>query len=183
VHDDCIALKVTKGPFALDDKLSQPVEQIHISACTFNAGYAALTCGSEATEVRDVIMEHCTVVGPMPLLHLKLRPDTPQSYHDIRVSDITMNSGTLFDVSPWKQFFDLKGQPAPQSSVKDVAISGVSGSFESFGRIVGNPGTVISNISLENVDVQLASEEFQHQAIDGLKVSNVQVNGTEFVAK
>ncbi len=183
VNDDCIALKGTKGPFALDDKLSQPVEQIRITGCTFRAGYAALTCGSEATEVRDVIMDHCTVIGAMPLLHLKLRPDTPQFYHDIHVNDVVLQDGSIFDVSPWTQFFDLKGQPAPQSVVRDVSLRNITGSLASLGLIEGNPGTTISNITLQDFDVKLKSEQFKHQQIDGLSFKNVTVNGAPFVAR
>jgi len=183
VQDDCIALKGTKGPFAMDDKLSQPVEHIRITGCTFKAGYAALTCGSEATIVSDVIMEHCTVIGSMPLLHLKLRPDTPQFYHDIHVKDVVLENGTIFEVSPWTQFFDLKGQPPPQSVVRDVTITGITGSLASLGRITGNPTTIISNIALQDFDVRLASEQFEHQAIDGLTFGNVQVNGAAFSSR
>jgi polygalacturonase len=180
VHDDCIALKGTKGPFALDDKDSPPVEHVRISGCTFKMGGAALTCGSEATEVHDVAMEHCTVTGNMPLLHLKLRPDTPQHYHDIHLSDIVLHDGSVFEVAPWSQFFDLKGQPAPQSAVSDVTISGLTGSFDSLGRIKGNKGTHISNITLSNFDVQLKDDKFDHQGIDGLTIKESKVNGAAF---
>jgi polygalacturonase len=183
VHDDCIALKGTKGPFALSDKLSQPVEDIRITGCTFKAGYAALTCGSEATVVKNVIMEHCTVIGSMPLLHLKLRPDTPQLYEDIKIKDVVMQNGTIFDVSPWKQFFDLKGHAAPQSAVRDISISGVTGSFQSLGSIIGNTDTTISNVTLKDFDVRLASEQFEHQAIDRLTINNVRVNGAAFTGR
>lgn len=182
VNDDCIALKGTKGPFALDDKLSGPVEHIRISGCTFKAGHSALTCGSEATIVRDVVMEHCTVLGAMPLLHLKLRPDTPQCYQDIHVSDVVVHNGVVFNVRPWTQFFDLKGQPAPQSTISDVSVSGVTGSFASLGWIKGNPGTKITAITLQNCDVQVKSKQFPHQAIDGLTFKNVRVNGEIFTS-
>ena len=178
VNDDCIALKGTKGPFALDDKKSGPVEHIRIKGCTFKAGYAALTCGSEATVVRDVIMDHCTVLGSMPLLHLKLRPDTPQLYEDIHVQNVIMHDGTIFDVSPWKQFFDLKGQPAPQSTVRNVSVRNITGSLDSLGWITPHSRTTIENITLEDFDVKLKSDQFKHQKIDGLKINNVKVNGT-----
>jgi len=67
VNDDCIALKGTKGPFAMEDRDSPPVEHIRISGCTFKEGGAAVTCGSEASIVRDVVMENCTVTGKLPL--------------------------------------------------------------------------------------------------------------------
>ena len=54
VGDDCIALKGSKGPFALQDQDSPPVERIHIRDCVFEAGGGIVTLGSEATVVRDV---------------------------------------------------------------------------------------------------------------------------------
>ncbi len=180
VNDDCIALKGTKGPFALEDKQSLPVEQVHITGCTFNAGHAALTCGSEATTITAVDMERCTVNGAMPLLHLKLRPDTPQNYSGIEVHNITMHAGTIFDVSPWTQFFDLKGQPPPQSVVQGVTISGVTGSFESLGAINPTKGVRVSKVTLKDVNATLKSVRFDHAPIDGLRIENVTVNGSSF---
>jgi len=82
VGDDCIALKGTKGPFAMDDKNSPAVERIHILDCIFEAGGGIVTCGSEATIVRDVNVERCITRKPT-VLRLKLRPDTPQQYENI----------------------------------------------------------------------------------------------------
>jgi len=61
-NDDCIALKGTKGPLAMEDKDSPPVEHIHVIGCTFERGGGFVTCGSEATFVRDVIIEKCTAL-------------------------------------------------------------------------------------------------------------------------
>ena len=73
VDDDCIALKGSKGPFAMDDKESPPVEHIHIVDCTFQRGAGICTLGSEATVVRrracrkmqsDRPGEHCPLEAP-----------------------------------------------------------------------------------------------------------------------
>src|SRR5205085_7756837 len=138
---------------------------------------------SEATVIHDVVMERCTVTGPMPLLHLKLRPDTPQTYYDIHIKDVVMRAGWVFDVSPWTQFFDLKGQPEPKSDVHDVTISGVTGSFDSLGWIKGNERSNMRDITLENVDAQLKKSTFEHRPIEGLTFKNVTVNGAPFSPK
>src|ERR1035437_3177986 len=64
VNDDNIALKGDKGPFPGDDKETPPVTHIRISDCTFGLGNAGLTLGSEASVVRDVVMENCRLGGP-----------------------------------------------------------------------------------------------------------------------
>src|SRR5205085_916912 len=178
VGDDCIALKGTKGPFAMQDKDSPPVERIHILDCVFEEGGGIVTCGSEATTVRDVYVERCTTRKPT-VLRLKLRPDTPQQYENIFLNDITLEGGSsaIFKVDPWTQYFDLKGQQPPSSVVRNIKISNVKGSGGSFGKILGNPGTDISDIMLKNVNVKLATTAFELSSFKGLKFENVIVNG------
>ena len=182
VDDDCIALKGSKGPLALDDNDSPPVENIRVSGCTFERGNGVVTLGSEATIVRDVLVEHCKLTGPVNLAVLKLRPDTPQHYEDIHFRDITLDStGAILNVQPWKQFFDLKGQPPPKSIVRNVTLSNVKGSHGSFGTLQGNPGqTEISDITLENIDVQLKSEKLKSADVKNFKIEHVIVNGKPF---
>ena len=178
VGDDCIALKGTKGPFAMEDTLSPPVERIHIVDCVFEAGGGIVTCGSEATIVRDVLVERCITRKPN-VLRLKLRPDTPQQYENITLKDITLEGGgILFNVSPWSQYFDLKGQAPPKSIVRNISIINVKGTGNSsLGKIVGNPLTEFGDILLKNVDVQMKTATLEVGNIPGLKFENVKVNG------
>jgi polygalacturonase len=182
VDDDAIALKGTKGPFAMADKNSPPVENIRVIDCIFERGHGVLTLGSEGTIIRKVVIERAKVVGPIVLMRLKLRPDTPQQYENIHYRDITVNStGALIEVRPWRQFFDLKGQPPPNSVVRNISMTNVRGSYGSFGEIQGNPNqTTISNIKLENIDVQLKNEGLKAVNVKDLRLKNVKVNGKPF---
>jgi alpha-L-rhamnosidase len=178
VGDDDIALKGSKGPFAMDDKDSPPVEHIRIHDCVFEAGGGVVTCGSEATIVRDVKIDHCTARGTN-VLRLKLRPDTPQQYEDITLTDITMEgNATLVTVAPWTQYFDLKGQAPPKSVVRNITISNVKGAGSSLGAIKGNPGTDFGTFTIRNVDLQAKNANFPPVTFEGLKFDNVMVNGT-----
>lgn len=179
VGDDCIALKGSKGPFALQDKDSPPVERIQITNCIFVAGGGIVTFGSEATIVRDVKVERCISRGPT-VLRLKLRPDTPQLYENVSMSDITLeDGGAIFKVSPWTQYFDLKGQEPPKSVVRNIVIEKVRGSGASLGEITGHPNATISAIVLKNVDVQLKNTDMKISQITNLQFQNVKVNGQE----
>jgi polygalacturonase len=181
VGDDDIALKGSKGPFALDDKDSPPVERIHITDCVFEGGGGVVTCGSEATLVHDVKIERCTARN-VNVLRLKLRPDTPQQYEDISVTDITMEgSATLLNVAPWSQYFDLKGQAPPKSLVRNISINGVKGTGSSLGMLRGNPGTTFGSFTIKNVNLQVKNAGFTPVAFDGLKLDNVVVNGQTVV--
>jgi polygalacturonase len=182
VTDDCIAMKGSKGPLALEDKDSPPVERIRVEDCTFKRGHGVVTLGSEATIVRDVVVRNCRVTGPVNVAVLKLRPDTPQCYEDIHFHDITLDDeqGTILSVRPWTQYFDLKGLPAPMSAVRDISLSNVRGRFGAFGEVRGNPGqTEISNVTLENIDVQLAKGELNAPDVKNLVFTNVIVNGKQ----
>jgi polygalacturonase len=186
VSDDCIALKGSKGPFALQDKDSPPVEHIRISDCIYRQGGGICTLGSEATIVRDVVVEHCQVIGPgtrgISLIHLKLRPDTPQDYEDIHVRDITLNGvGRMVSIEPWRQYFDLQGQPAPKSVVKNISLEDVHGTYAGFGTIQPNPGDTIEDVTIKNIDVKLTAANLFARGVRNLVIEDVKVNGKPYV--
>lgn len=188
VDDDCVCLKGSKGPLAMDDRDSPPVEHIHVENSTFERGGGVVTLGSEATIVRDVLVEKCKVVGRVPVVRLKLRPDTPQTYEQIHYRDITLagdsegRPGEIIEVRPWKQYFDLKGQAPPKSIVRNVTLNGFRGNFGSFGVIHGNPGqTTLSHFTLENINVQLRNPELTVDSGIGVTLRNVSVNDKPLV--
>lgn len=183
VTDDSVCMKGSKGPEALNDKDSPPVEHVRVSDCTFKRGDAAVTCGSEATVVRDLIVENCRVIGAMNVLCLKLRSDTPQHYEDIHFRGLTLDNagGSLVRIAPWTQYTDLKGQQPPKSTVRNISISNVKGRYGKFGTIRSNRGqTEISDITLENVDVQLKDAKLNVSDAKNLKFENITVNGKPF---
>jgi alpha-L-rhamnosidase len=138
------------------------------------------TCGSEATLVNSVLVENCEVNGSMPLLTLKLRPDTPQHYQDITIRDIRVNAkqATLFSINKWDQYFDLKGQPEPESFVGDITLTGITGMIGSPGVIRGNKRTKFGKITLENVDVKASKPGLERSDVAmELEFKKVIVNG------
>ena len=190
VNDDCICLKGTKGPFAMQDKTSPPIEHIRVSDCTFEAGEGVVTLGSEATVVNDVVVENCRVTGKIPLARFKLRPDTPQLYENIHYRNITLTGAQdafqdeIIAIKPWTQFFDLKGAVPPKSVVKNITLSNIHGTFGSFGEIQGATGqTDISNITLEHIHVNLKNPNLYAHDVKNLVVRDVTVNGKPFSLK
>jgi len=179
--DDDIALKGSKGPLADRDADSPPVENILVEDCEVGDGNGLVTCGSEATVVRHVTVRNCVMSGRATVLTLKLRPDTPQHYEDITVDGIKLaGSGRLLNVAPWTQFFDLQGQPAPARTVNNVTLRNITGSYRALGTLRGNPGDTLRDITLENVDVQVADDKFAVAGVTGLVLKNVTVNGKAF---
>lgn len=187
VTDDCIALKGAKGPDALGNPDSPPVERIRVSGCTFRRGHAAVNMGSEATIVRDVQVDDCVVTGGMSVASAKLRPDTPQTYEHIHFRNLRLDApdGLLIRIYSWTQYVDLKGREPPKSLVQDFTISGVKGRYGGFGSIAGNPGqTTLRDIRISDVDVDLLEKpELQVQAGVGLSLERVRVNGRDVTGR
>lgn len=182
VTDDCIAAKGSKGPHAEEDKDSPPVEHIRVRNCTFKRGNGIMTLGSEATLVRDVIVENCNVIGNVTIAVLKLRSDTPQHYEDIHYRDITLDStgGTIISCRPWSQYTNLQGEAPPHSAVRNISMSGFKGRFGAFGTIQPNPGqTEISDISFKDFDVTLDKDKLTATGATNLTFDHVRVNGKE----
>jgi len=185
-NDDCIAVKGSKGQDAREDKDSPPDEHIHITNCLFKMGGSVMTCGSEATFVRDVTVDHCFVVGPnsggITVLRLKLRTDTPQTYEDIHFNDITLDGvGTLIGFAPWSQYETLQGRPKPQHTVRNISLTNIHGTFGSFGSISpAIPADVITDITLKDITLQLRTPAPNFRGVTGLKVDNVKINGSDY---
>lgn len=178
VNDDNIALKGSKGPLADQDKDSPPVEDILVENCEFGDGNGMITCGSEATLVRNVTVKNCLITGDATVLTLKLRPDTPQHYENILIENITLKgSGRVLNVAPWTQFFDLKGYTPPKRMVNNITLRNIRGNFHNLGSLGGNPGDVLRDITLENIDIELTDDTFQPKDVTRLVMSNVLLNG------
>lgn len=183
VTDDCIAAKGSKGPFALDDKDSPPVVDIRVRNCEFRRGHSVMTLGSEATLVRDVLVEDCRVTGQvLNVAVLKLRPDTPQHYENIHLRNLTLDSprGAIVSVQPWTQYVDLKGAPPPKSIVRNLSLVGIKGRYGGFGKIAPNPGqTEISDIVFRDIALTLADARPDITGASGVRLENVVVNGKQ----
>jgi polygalacturonase len=179
--DDDIAIKGSKGPFADKDTDSPPDENILIENCEFGNGNGVLTCGSEATIVRNVLVHNCTIVGRANLLTLKLRPDTPQHYSNITIDGITATgAGRFLNVAPWTQYFDLQGQPFPVRAIDHIIIRNVTGSFSSIGSLLGTVGDSISDISFENINLRVPNTNLTLGPTTNVTLKNFAVNGAWF---
>jgi len=184
VGDDCIALKGSKGPLALDDASSPPVENILVEDCDFQNGHGVVTCGSEATIIRNVRVRRARVGAGIPVVRLKLRPDTPQLYENLEFDTLTLNDAqAIFDVKPWTQFFDLQGHEPPRSVVRNVVVRNVTGSVESLGELRGNQGDAIENILLENIDLTARRPRLRTDHADAIHLENVEINGQPFTLR
>ena len=178
VGDDCIALKGSKGPLAMQDEASPPVENIVVEDCDFQSGHGMLTCGSEATIVRNVTVRNCRVGQGVPVVRYKLRPDTPQLYENFVFENLELdNAQALFDVKPWTQFFDLGEHQPPVSTVQNVVLKNIRGTVGSVGELRGNPGDVIQHILVDHVQLTAKKPSFRHGEVSQFETRQFTVNG------
>jgi alpha-L-rhamnosidase len=99
------------------------------------------------------------------------------------MEDITLeNGGVIFKISPWTQYFDLKGQEPPTALVRNIKLSNIRGTATSLGEITGHAKATIKDILVKNVDIQLKSTDFKLGDVQNLRFKRVKVNGKKMVA-
>jgi len=181
VDDDNIALKGNKGTSAWDDKTIPPDEHIRISGCTFGMGNSALTLGSEATLVRDVVIEDCKLAPAGTnvncVLKLKLRTDTEQHYEDITARNITVDNthAQMVSIEGWSQYFDLKGKPAPSQLATNITLENISGNLQKFGVVDGPKKSTVTDLTFKDINLTLKVPDVTVKGVNNLVMDNVNI--------
>jgi polygalacturonase len=181
VNDDAVCIKGGKGPFAHKLPENGIVEDVLIENCTFGQSHGSLTLGSECIHARNITIRNCKMDNTCPVLRLKMRPDTYQTYENITVENITGKCGTIISMAPWKQFFNLEGSnEQPKALVQNITISNIDVKCDHFGEMEGNPEDSVSNITLKNIKATAENETFKNVYKD-IKIENVLLNGKPLV--
>lgn len=178
VNDDAISLKGGKGPTADKNPDNGGNYNIIIEDCTYGFCHSALTCGSESIHDRNIIIRRCKVNNPQMLLHLKMRPDTPQNYEYILVENIEGAVGKFISVRPWSQFFDLKGKnlPPPSRSAH-ITFKNINLTCQTFFDVVKSDKYILSDFAFRNINVTAKDSDFDQSAIQNVKLENLNING------
>jgi alpha-L-rhamnosidase len=178
VNDDCICLKGNRYDGLDQSPKSPPVDTIHITHCTFARGHGALTLGTEATLIQNVEFDHSSISGNLPMLRLKLRPDTPgQHYAHLHLHHITLHgSGPLLSLEP-THGTKVPPEKAAHATISDITIESITGAFGSFGTLAA-PSATVRNITLRNITLTLSGNPQLHDAaVENLAMDNVVING------
>lgn len=178
VNDDCVCLKGNRYDGLNQEPKSPPVRNVRVENCTFVRGHGALTLGTEAQGIYDVEMTDSMVSGNMPMLRIKLRPDTPnQDYQNIRVRNVRLERGRpeVIRVSPTH---GTKVAPlvAPISKVSDILVENITGEAQDFGTLSGGRTATVSNVTLRNINVTVTrNAELNTAGVTGVTLKNVSV--------
>lgn len=182
VNDDCVCIKGNRYDGLDQQPRTTPTSHVRVTGCTFRRGLGALTLGTEATIIRDIEMSDSTVTGNMPVLYVKMRPDTPgQDYQDVRVHDIKVDGPGKIVLFSLTHGTKIAPRP-PRAIIKNITLSNITGSFGTFGRISNNPNTDISDIAFHNINVTLKKPELLAEGVTNVTLDNVIVNGNRFSA-
>jgi polygalacturonase len=180
VNDDAIVIKGGKGPDAHKLPENGIVEDIIVENCTFGSAHATLTLGSESIHARNITMRNCKVDNNCPILKLKMRPDTYQIFENITISNITGTCGTIIEIKPWTQFFDLgNSQEKPYGIVRNITISDIKVKARRFGDLEGNPNDKVTDIVFRNIEA--TTPITLQNKYPGIKAEQVLINGKPLV--
>ena len=159
VNDDAIVLKGGKGPWA-DDPVkcpgNGPSSDIEIVGCQFGSGCHHCLCfGSECVRGSNVTLRDSRVENPHRLLRFKMRPDTPQVYENVVVSNVRGEVGTVLAVLPWTQYFDLQGRPdRPKSFGRNVTLRDLDLVCDQFTETERSEDYELTDFAFERLNVR-----------------------------
>ncbi|WP_295769789.1 glycosyl hydrolase family 28 protein [uncultured Mucilaginibacter sp.] len=183
VNDDGVCIKGGKGPTAHKLPENGIVENVLVEGCTFGESHAALTFGSESIHARNVVMRNCKINSTTPLFRFKMRPDTYQHFEQITVENVTGKAGVIFEIAPWKQFFDLGGSTEkPFGTVNDITIRNIKIECDQVAHIQGNPNDKVSGITFSNIEATAKKPGIKN-VYEGVKLENVVINGQPYTLK
>lgn len=177
--DDGVCIKGGKGTFAQKGRENGSVEDVLVEGCTFGPNlHGILTMGSECIHARNITLRDCKVETGCTILRLKMRPDTYQVYENITIDGVTGKCGSVIEMKPWAQFFNLEGDgEKPFGTVRDITVRNVDVKCKSFGIMEGNPDDRVSSITFSNVHVQADSDTFRDAYQEETRMENVTING------
>ena len=154
VCDDGVVLKGGKGTWADLAAENGPNSDIIVEDCRFGQTHACLTLGSESIENRNVIVRRCFSEAAHNVLHLKLRPDTPQQYAFVRIEDMVGKTGSILRIRPWTQYYQMEEREnMPVSLCHDIALRDIRVECRQLLDVELSDQYELLNVTLEGKDV------------------------------
>ena len=178
VCDDAVVLKGGKGTWADQMPENGPCERILIEQCHYGRVHGCLTLGSESLHDRNVILRQCQADDANRVLWLKMRPDTPQHYEYVTVSDISGRTGSFLVVRPWTQFFQPENRPdMPLSQCNNIVMKNIRMTCRNFFDVGTSEKYKLEAFTFEDIDVQDERQAFNPSLIPQTTAKNVKING------
>ncbi|MDR3240748.1 MAG: right-handed parallel beta-helix repeat-containing protein [Lactobacillaceae bacterium] len=173
VGDDGVTLKSGSGEDGL--KIGIPTENVTVDNCKILASHGGIAIGSEtAAGIKDVFVKNCAFEGTRRGIRLKSRRTRGGTIQNIQLDNLQMDScwcpitlemyfapGVLPDEEATVLSMDEQPVTPATPHIRDVKITNVNATNvrATAAFIVGLPEAPIENVTIENFDWSLASEE------------------------
>ena len=191
VGDDNVAIKAGRAmpgrSFACDN--------ITVTDCTCLHGHGISIGGETAGGVRNVMVKNCTFENTENGIRIKSQRGRGGIVENITYSDITMKNVypaiTLTSYYMSNSAGDAKPQIEPAKDTPQAVVAGTPSyrnihiknltatSQKSAGIIIGLPESLISDVTLENVQITSATTGLKIQNAKGIQFKNVQITAKE----
>ena len=176
VCDDAVVLKGGKGTWADKDPDNGPCENIIVSDCVYGKVHGCMTLGSESLHDKNVILRRCKVHDANRVIWLKMRPDTPQHYEYVTVSDLTGDCASFLVVRPWTQFFKPEQRDdMPLSQCNNITLRNIRMDCKNFFDVGTSDKYRLTDFTFENIDITDQKKAFDASLIENCVVKNVQI--------
>lgn len=178
VNDDSVVLKGGKGPWADTVPENGSNERIIVEDCVYGFCHGCLTCGSESIHNRNIIVRRIKVLEGANLLWLKMRTDTPQHYEYITMEDIEGKVNNFISISPWTQFYDLKGRKdIPHSHADHIIMRNCNCECNTYFNVKSaKEHYSLSEFLFENLTIKAKKSGFSIDKVEDMRINNVIVS-------
>ncbi len=174
VNDDAVVLKGGKGTWADKDADNGPCENIIVQDCTYGKVHGCMTLGSESLHDKNVMLRRCYVKDASRVIWLKMRPDTPQHYEYVTVSELTGNCNSFLVVRPWTQFFKPENrEDMPLSQCNNITIRDIKMDCKNFFDVGTSDKYKLIDFTFENIHITDQKKAFDPTLIENCKVKDV----------
>ena len=181
VNDDAVVLKGGKGTWADQDPNNGPNSNIIIQDCHYGRVHGCLTLGSESLHDRNVVLRRCTFTDANRVLWLKMRPDTPQHYEYVTVTDVSGDCSSFLVVRPWTQFFKPENRPdMPLSTCNNITIRNAKVKSKNFFDVGKSEKYHLTDFTFENCVVEDEKQAFDKSLIENCVTKKLKINGDGF---
>lgn len=178
VNDDGVCIKGGKGTFADTMTVNGPVSRVLVENCTFGTVHSMLTLGSESLNDKDIVLRNCHAINAYCILHLKMRPDTPQRYEYVTVNGITGKTLSGLRIRPWSQFYNkLERKDMPMSSCSNITMMNIKMDCTNFFDIAKSDKYDMEDFTFSNINITNKGDGLDKRMIKGVKLKKVIVNG------
>ncbi|HEX4749128.1 MAG TPA: glycoside hydrolase family 28 protein [Bryobacteraceae bacterium] len=176
--DDCIALK--SGRNRDGRRVGVPTSNVIIQDCVMKDGHGGVSIGSEVSGgMKNIWVRRCEMSSPHLQRALRIKTNSYRGGDIENIWFTNVNVGQVADDVVQVTFYYEEGPGGPfKPTVKNIFVADVVCDKSQYGlNLQGYPDDPISGVTLSNCTFNNASKENNFQNVEGVKVSNVKVNG------